>query len=160
MTIQWRLNSENLLDAVELERVNAALKLLQLKDGVAIDSYEMSPNGPILTSLFVVSGPYFCEIRMGGKHLEFDLTPADLLLNYRVIFGEHVVPVEASGEGSGTSSSGERASAPEPQTKVTKFVTVELRHTDVMGSKMAYFGDSPEQWLQHVLKTYPVSLME
>lgn len=157
MNIKWRHNIQDLLDSVELGRLNAAIRLLKLENVVVIDSYEMSPNGPILSSLFVVSDKYLCEIPMGSKHLEFDVAPVGLLCNYRVTFGEHVQQAESSGDGSSSSSGEAGAATAEAKPNTTKFVSVRLSHTESLASKMGYFGADTEAWLQHVLGAYPVS---
>jgi hypothetical protein len=157
MKIQWRDNIEKSLDLVEHERINEVMKLLDLKDAIVIDSYSMSPNGPILSSLYLLSGPYLCEVRMTGKHLVFDISPAHLLANYRVTFGEHVSPIETMVMSEPADDS---AQAREVQITTTKLVTVDLRHTDGLATQISYFGDTPHEWLEYVLKTYSISNLQ
>ena len=158
MPLSWRVSPEKLLDHVELEKVSQAMALLKLTDGKVIDSHIMSPNGPTLQSVFVVSGTYFVEIRMGGKHLEFDVARTRNLVNYRVTFNEHGQTSERAVASLVSVSTTEGAPAPSPEIlKITKFVTVNLRHTDTLASGMSYFGDDIEGWLDYVLDAIPPS---
>lgn len=158
MPLSWRVSPEKLLDQVELEKVHHAMALLKLNDGKVIDSHIMSPNGPTLQSVFVVSEMYFVEIRMGGKHLAFDLSHTRNLINYRVTFDEHGQTSEQATSALKSPSTTESAAplAAEIQ-KLTKFVTVTLRHTDTLSSGMSYFGDDIKEWLDYVLDAFPPS---
>lgn len=158
MDIKWRKAPEDLVDPIERERVETTLSLLEWKDATAIDSYEMSPNGPILRSIFLISQSYLCEVRMSGRDLEFDLTPIDYLFNYRVAFGEHVTQIEPPSQGNDPAAT-EVTPPPAPLTVRTKYVTVTLRHTDALATNLSFFGDESDAWLRHVLKAYPVSMM-
>jgi hypothetical protein len=162
MKVNWRDGKEVKLDPVEKQRVNEVMELLELKEATVIDSYSMSQNGPILSSLFLLSDPYLCEIRITDKHLSFDVSPFKLLNNYRVSFGEHSaqiesVAVQAAIEKAG---SGEVQKIDEIQVKKTKFVTVELRHTDGLGTRISYFGEDLAGWIKYVLNAYPISTLE
>lgn len=158
MPLSWRVSPEKILDRVELEKVSRAVALLKLTDGKVIDSHSMSPNGPTLESVFVVSGTYFIEIGMGGKHLEFDVAHTRKLVNYRVTFNEHGQTTERAVASLESTATTESAPAPSPEIlKITKFVTVNLRHTDSLVSSMSYFGDDIEAWLDYVLDAFPPS---
>ena len=158
MPLSWRVSPEKLLDQVELEKVSRAMSLLKLTDGKVIDSHSMSPNGPTLESVFVVSGTYFIEVDMRGKHLEFDVARTTNLLNYRITFNEHGQAIERAVASLESATTTESAPLPSLEIlKVTKFVTVNLRHTDTLVSNMSYFGDDIEAWLDYVVDAFPPS---
>lgn len=158
MDIKWRIEPKELVDPIERERIETTLNLLHWKSAKAIDSYEMSPNGPVLRSIFLINDSYLCEVRMSGRDLEFDLTPIDYLFNYRVTFGEHLTQIEPPNQGNDPTAT----EGTQPQTPVTvrtKYVTVSLRHTDTLSTIISYFGDDYDEWLRYVLDAYPVSMM-
>lgn len=157
MPLSWRVSPEKLLDQVELKKVSQALSLLKLTDGKVIDSHSMSPNGPTLESVFVVSGTYFIEVDMRAKYLEFDVAHTTKLLNYRVTFSEHGQAIERTASAPELATT-ESSPLPSPEIlKITKFVTVSLRHTDTLVSNMSYFGDDIEAWLEYVVDAFPPS---
>lgn len=161
MTTKWRISPEKLMDKVELERVSKVRTLLKLDGGTAIDSYDMSPNGPTLSSVFLVSGGYFCEIKMNDKHLSFDFGRAVNVINYRISFGEHVMQGEAPvTPAESTTPTAADIEKPAPvSAKLIKFVVIDLRHTDILTSRMSYFGDDVDAWLEFVLDAYPKNLL-
>lgn len=157
MPLSWRISPEKLLDQVELGKVSQAMSLLKLTDGKVIDSHSMSPNGPTVESVFVVSGTYFIEVDMRGKYLQFDVAHTTNLLNYRVTFSEHGQAIERA-VAAPESATAESTALPSPEIlKITKFVTVNLRHTDTLVSNMSYFGDDIEAWLDYVVDAFPPS---
>ena len=154
MAIKWRIKQESFMDKVEIARVDKTIALLKLGDAVAIDSYSMSPNGPILSSIFLVSGGYLVEVAMGGKHLSWDAASASFLINYRVTYGEHEVAadvLEAPNETVATKSEGKATT--------TKLVTVLLQHTDVLATQMSFFGENVEPWLEFVIENISPKLV-
>lgn len=160
MTITWRKAPEFLLDIVEMERVNKVIALCKVEDASAIDSHTMSANGPVLNAIFLVNADYIIEVHLSSKHLHFDCGAANALMNYRVTFGVHVPPAEgeAQAEAKSSTATGDDIPLPFP-TQSFKFVTVSLKHTDVLVSEMSYFGEDADEWLDFVLNTYPRSLL-
>lgn len=152
MTLTWRIAPEKLLDEVELGRVAKVQALFKLQDGKAIDSYSMSPNGPILESVFLANGRYFLEVSMTGKHLTFDAA-SNKLHNFRVTYGEHAQPPEVLGE-----AHPEVGVAPASNSegiKFKEFVVVRLHHTDTLRSDLSYFGEDMDAWLSYVVDALP-----
>lgn len=146
MAIKWRVKPESFTDQVEIARVEKTIELLKLDEVTAIDSYSMSPDGPILSSIVLLSETYLAEVTTSGKHLMFDMGSARGLINYRVTYGEHAPQIDASAsgvEGSTTAA------------KPTKFVSVTLRHTDQLTTVMWFFGDDVDSWLNFIFEAYP-----
>ena len=158
MAIKWRIKPETFMDKVEIARVNNTIARLKLQDGMAIDSYSMSPNGPILSAIFLVGGGYIAETRMGGKHAEFDASPVKVLVNYRITYGEHEAQADAA-VSTAAAGAGGAAESPSAAAQLTKFVSVVLRHTDSVYTNMSFFGEDVESWLDFVLEAYPPALV-
>lgn len=168
MTINWRNPPSNFLDEVELARVMEALSLLKLTSGSAIESYTMSPDGPAVSSVFIVSEGYLCEIHLTTKGQEFDVCAADSVFNYRVKFGESedVTDAESGGrqdtsndvpqEDQATTDPTEKQSNPQ---KKVRFVEVLITHSDSLRSRLSYFGDDINNWLTYFLDVYPKKLL-
>ncbi len=166
MTISWRKPEAKLLDEVELNRVNKVAGLLNIVQAKAIDSYSMSPDGPVLTSVFLVSDLFLAEVRLDSKHLSFDVADRTLLFNYRVVFeaAEYRPPTinqtTTTDKPPATSSTENDLNKPaseaqsEPATLVP-YVEVSLRHTENMTSKLCCFGDAIDDWLAYVMASYP-----
>lgn len=147
------------MDEVEVGRVNNVIDLLKLKDVIAVDSYAMSANGPILSSVFLLSGGMLTEVKMGGKYLKFDSCNASQMHNYRVSFGEHQVQPEASPKGHDQASVPSEPAAATAAGAITKFVTVHVRHTESLASELTFFGEDLDAWLTFVLDVYPSQLI-
>ena len=155
MAIKWRIKCEGFMDKVEIGRVERAASILKAKDLTALDSYSMSPNGPILSSIFLIGEGYLAEVKMGGKHFSFDFCPVNLIDNYRIDFGEHEFQAEAS----------EVPIAPtvgqielhETKKITTQFVTLKLTHTPALATTATFFGEDVDAWLQFVLENLPAS---
>ena len=158
MKLNWRTPPETFMDKVELGRVEKAMALLKFDVGTAIDSYEMTPDGPALSSVFILTGGYIFEVNMVSAHLEFDVANAARLANYRISFGEQAATADAASVLAGASSSVELPGASErgsESAKSTQFVVVTLRHSDEMASRFSYFGEDLDAWLEYVLSAYP-----
>lgn len=158
MATKWRLNPETFMDKVEISRVEKTIARLKIQDAIAIDSYSMSPNGPILSSIYLVGGGYLSEIKMGGKHSIFDVSHAKTLINYRITYGEHETQVDSSVSNADTDVRGIDQSPP-ATAKLTKFVTLDIRHTESLATKINFFGEDLESWLDFVLEAYPLNLL-
>lgn len=152
MSNTWRKPAEEFLDNVELERVNKVIKLLKIEDAFIIDSYAMSANGPIVTSVFLVDNYYLVEVHLSGKNLEFDSASINTLVNYRIIIGEDVISPETRVDTSPSTITVQNAQA-------FKFISVTLRHSDKLISRMSCFGNETDAWLQHVLDVMPRSIL-
>ena len=150
MAIQWRINPETFMDKVEIARVQKTIALLKFEEVTAIDSYTMSPNGPILLSILLLSGDYISEVLMGGKHLSFDFSCAKLLINYRITYGEHDAQIDGLAVALETEANASAAVA-----KPTKFVSIDLRHSDQLKTTMNFFGEDVDSWVDFVLDAYP-----
>ena len=151
MSLTWRI-PPTFLDAVENKRVERAKLLLKLESPMAIESYTMSPDGPMVTSVFIVNDMYICEVRLTTKDFEFDATSINELINYRVKFGEVAKPeIDASSIGLEQSQANLNSSV--------KFVEVSLRHTDTLLTKVSYFGEDVDDWLAFFLKAVPKEVL-
>lgn len=150
MNFNWRIPPQNFMDEVELRRFSEAMTLLKIESGTALDSYEMSPDGPILSSIYVFNVSYIVEINMVAKHLSFDASCVSKMINYRVIFGEHgIEPVIPNG-------SDPKTSIPiSDSPKITKFVQLLVRHTDTLTTQLSYFGNDLDEWLKFAFDAYP-----
>lgn len=156
MAIKWRINPDDFMDKVEVARVEKAVAILKVEDVTAIDSYTMSPNGPVLASIFLVGGGYLAEVRMDGKHFSFDFGPKSLVDNYRITYGEHesqAETVEASPATAGQDT------PPEAKRNMTQLVTLRLTHTPILATTVTFFGNGVEEWLQFVLETLPANIV-
>lgn len=176
MKITWRTPSQTLLDDVELERINSTAALLKLNTAVAIDSYTMSSDGPILTSIFLVSEGYLIEVNLNSKYPSFDICSMKSLLNYRVTFGVHdnntvnsneseisaessLLEMNTKNDSNSNVTMEPTLVRPTPKSNEIKFVKISLKHTVNMESNLNYFGDDLENWLSYVLETYPKNLL-
>jgi hypothetical protein len=157
MTFSWRIASSEFMDEVEIDRFNKVVDLLKIDYGAVIDSYSMSPDGPKLSSIFLINNDYIVEIGMNQKHLIFDFSPALLLINYRIKFDEHVTSadVPSNSEESASVFSENISEISSESHKNTRFVTLTFRHSDILVTHLSYFGADLEEWLQFALEAYP-----
>jgi hypothetical protein len=148
MAITWRISPEIFMDEVEISRVQKTLVLLKLEEVTAIDSYRMSPNGPILQSIILLGEGFISEVLMGGKHLVFDFSSIKLLANYRVTYGEHSAQSDSPVAPETVIDSDTTVAQP------TRFVSINLSHTDTLKTNMSFFGEDVDSWVEFVLKAY------
>jgi hypothetical protein len=168
MTIKWRIPPSSFLDEVEIEKVYNAARLLKLEYGTAIECYSMSPDGPTVSSIFLASDDYLCEVHLRTKHQEFDVSAAHTVLNYRLKIGESVHgasvdTVDLADISAAVLLDSELSS--DLATKRTlasskiKFVEVTLKHTEALASQLSYFGDDIDDWLAYFLEAYPTKFL-
>ena len=165
---KWRVNPSSILDAVEVGRVNAAAELMNITEAIAIDSYQMSADGPKIWSIFLVNDSYIVEVRLTSRELEFDICSARSVVNLRVEYAvlpaqpavavTQVVNKTAQGaiatEASAVSQTTPQAE-PSPETEAKRYVTVSLLHGERMSSGLSFFGAELDAWLRFVLAAYP-----
>lgn len=171
MSATWRIPYGQLLDHAEAKKIEQVIALLKIASAKAIDSYSMSADGPILTSVFLISTEFLVEVKMDTQHLNFDVTCASKLFNYRVKFAEsehRIDPVTTNVVTPDISSPAGAVVDDQPvelkpievsPVSLITFVEVNLRHTDTLSSRMCYFGNDKENWLSYVLESYPPSLL-
>lgn len=164
MAIKWRGASSSFLDEVEMKRVEKAVALLRFESGSAIESYTMSPDGPTVSSVFIVTDDYLCEVKLTSKYDHFDVIAARSVLNYRVKFGEttddenvqlavatSASPIVAHDVVSDTDLPTQQSIIPNK----TKFVEINIQHTDTLQSVLSCFGEDIDDWLAYFLEVYP-----
>lgn len=172
MTISWRIRPEVFLDRVELERVNEAALLLGLGEASAIESYVMSADGPRLENVVLVSKEYVAEVRIASQELDFDIIPADLLLNIRVKRGSVPTVKPPSQPTAGNPAAAQVEKEANPDTTVgpiavvgtaeavpITYVEIVFKHGESMGTKVSYFGSDANDWLKYVLRVYPKEIL-
>lgn len=163
--ITWRVSPESILDTVEIARVEKVVALLGLEACKAIDSYQMSADGPKVSTIFLVNKDYLAEVRVTGSALEFDVCAARSIMNIRVTFeNKHVQSATATGTVDSQPSADNAVTEAASVASVIaatelKYVTIDLRHTDKLHSRLSYFNSNVDDWVRFVLDAYPKSLL-
>jgi len=116
----------------------------------------MAPDGPHLSSIFLINDSYIVELKLNGPDLQFDVAPSKLLANYRVNFDSVPAPT-VDAESLDTANTAQDGTFTPPSPRKVPFVSVRLRHTSILMSQLNYFGDDLEIWLRHFMDAYPPS---
>lgn len=151
MAIKWRSPPEVLLDTFELNRVNEVAAMFRMQDCTAIDSYEMSPDGPILTSVFLLNDEFIAEVRVDTKELNCDVSPIKSACNLRL---KKVSTPSRSREEANISSTDSNPETASATAKDIVFAQVKISHYNDLSSIMGFFGDEVNEWLDFVLSTH------
>ncbi len=164
MEIKWRQASPSFLDEVEMKRIEKAMALLNFESCSAIESYTMSPDGPTVSSVFIVTDDYLCEVHLTSKYDEFDVSAARSVINYRVKFGESmeganadsaVAPSASPTVAQDVVSDSDSPMQHSPAPRKIKFVEIQILHTDSLRSTLSCFGEDIDDWLTHFCEVYP-----
>ena len=147
MNIKWRTDPESILDQFEIERVNEVAKMFRFDDCLAIDSYAMSVDGPILTSVFLPSDLHITEVHIDSKDLNCDISPMKSACNLRVTKSETRPPIPNNND---LASTEDESVSLQP----IKFIEVKLVHYNNLASNMGFFGDNADEWLSYVLDAH------
>ncbi len=131
-----------------------------------LPSMEVRPDGPALTSLFVVTETYLCEVRLYERAENFDFVKVRSIGNYRIrLFVQSPNMKESSKPPAPTPDS--EASPPDGPPPVRyEVASVQFLHTGVGGglegfrSKLTYVGSDREAWIEAVLRAIPLSILK
>jgi hypothetical protein len=120
MTIQWRIDPDTFLDSVEKTRVESAARILGIQNATAIDSYSMTPSGPVVSAVFLIDERYLAEIRMQGPKFDFDICDKRMVNNFAVSFGtvQQAAPTPTSAPDNPASPGAANTSPAEPEPPV------------------------------------------
>lgn len=151
MSITWRTSSTDLLDEFEFNRVKEAAAIFKLQDCVAIDSYEMSPDGPILSSVFLLNDDFIAEVRVDAKELNCDIAPIKSACNIRI--RKMSVPSRVTEDVGGDSLEGELGAINNTSQNIN-FVEIKIKHYNDLVSNMSFFGERLDEWLEFALSTH------
>lgn len=150
MKFEWRVEPEKILDAVEQQRFERVIGLLNIKSGYVIDSYAMAAGGPVLTSLFIIGGGFVVEVRLSDPNLNFDVVQAKKIINYQVKYSEHIQNADPNA----TAAENNNIIA---NSVKTEFGQITVLHSENLRSSLTYFGHGLDEWVAFCIKAYPPS---
>lgn len=105
-----------------------------------IPSLILGPDGPTLSSLFLLTEIYLSEVRINTKEIECDYIKKDTIYNFRVKLSDTIV-TRADGT-----------------TIIFQVAQVLLLHDlAAFNSKIEYVGDDWKIWLKKIIELIPVS---
>ena len=107
-----------------------------------IPSLKMSNEGPVLTSIFLITENYLCEVAIPNSGAEiFDAVDLRKVQHIKVESEEVTVDLESG--------------------KVLSYrkIKFEIRHFKNLLSVVEYSGGEAEEWFKEVMKFLPVSIL-
>lgn len=135
----------DLVDPEKLQRaVKRPIALCPEDITSIIPSIELGTDGPVLTSLFLLSARYLGEVRLDEAAQTFDFLGLNTVRNMRFELSEHVME----------SVDGTSASYQVAEIHLLHGLTV-----NCFESLLSYVGDDRESWLRLVADAIPVSLV-
>ena len=133
---QWRPYERLVPYDMIAEKIEFVRHCIQESAQFIIPSFILQKDGPVVSSVFLVTESYICEMRIHDKSHEFDVSLLGSILNYKLSKGP----------------------SKDPQ-RPYEVAEITLTHEGNIASSISYVGESRDEWLRAVLAAIPIDVL-